>query len=101
MGLETSRSLMAGYGPLFSALNLLVQVVFLLEIAVRIASYAPRPLQFFRDGWNVFDFAVVALSLLPIAGPFASVSRLARLLRVVRLVSVTPEIGRASCRERV
>ena len=46
----------------------------------------------FLDGWNVFDFSVVALSLLPAAGPFATVARLARVLRVARAVSSMPEL---------
>ena len=48
--------------------------------------------RFFLDGWNVFDFTIVALSLLPAAGPFATVARLARLLRALRVVSALPEL---------
>jgi voltage-gated sodium channel len=92
MGLETSEPLMRAYGPLLGALNMVVQGIFVGEISLRWFAYWPRPFQFFRDGWNVFDFVVVALSLLPVAGPFAAVSRLARLLRVVRLVSVSPDL---------
>ena len=40
----------------------------------------------------MFDLAVVTASLLPQAGAFAMVARLARLLRVTRLVSVFPEL---------
>jgi len=62
-----------------------------LEIGLRLL--ARRPLAgFFRDGWNLFDFAVVAVSLLPVAGSFASVARIARALRVARLVSLSPEL---------
>ncbi|MCI0546527.1 MAG: ion transporter, partial [Candidatus Rokubacteria bacterium] len=65
---------------------------FVAEIAVRLLAHWPHLLRFFRDGWNVFDFLVVAASLLPQAGAFAMVARLARLLRVTRLVSVFPEL---------
>jgi len=92
MGVETSTAVMATYGRLLTTLNVAVQAIFLTEIAIRLLAYWPRPLRFFRDGWNLFDFSVVVLSLLPVAGPFATVSRLARLLRVVRLVSVAPEL---------
>lgn len=54
--------------------------------------YHRSSLRFFRDGWNVFDFTVIVLSLLPVGGQFATVSRLARLLRVTRLVSVSFEL---------
>lgn len=92
IGLETSPALWTRYGGLFDTLNLLVQVVFMVEIAVRLVAHAPRVQRFFFDGWNVFDFAIVALSLLPAAGSFATVARLARLLRALRLVSALPEL---------
>jgi len=59
---------------------------------VRLLAYLPHPLRFFRDGWNLFDFSVAAVSLLPEAGSFATVARLARMLRVTRLVSIVPEL---------
>jgi voltage-gated sodium channel len=92
VGVETDPGLMARHGPLFHALNALVQVVFVLEIAIRLLAFWPRLHRFFRDGWNLFDFAVVALSLLPAVGAFATVARLARLFRALRLVSALPEL---------
>lgn len=92
VGLETSSEVLARYGPALELVNTLIVAIFIFEITVRLISYWPRPLAFFRDGWNVFDFIVVALSLLPAAGSFATVARLARLLRVVRLVSVLPDL---------
>ena len=92
IGLETSEELLARYGALLELLNVLIGGIFVVEITIRIVGYWPRPLTFFRGGWNVFDFVVVAVSLLPAAGSFATVARLARLLRVVRLVSVLPEL---------
>jgi voltage-gated sodium channel len=92
VGLETSEDLLARYGTVFEVVNAVVIGIFLVEIAFRMTSYWPRPLAFFRDPWNVFDFVIVALSLLPAAGTYATVARLARLLRVVRLVSVLPEL---------
>jgi voltage-gated sodium channel len=92
VGLETSDTLTSRYGALFDGLDAVVQTIFVVEILVRILACWPRPLTFFRDGWNVFDFVVVAASLLPQAGAFAMVARLARLLRVTRLVSVFPEL---------
>lgn len=92
VGLETSEELVAGFGPLFELMNFVISVIFVFEISVRLVSYWPRPLNFFRDGWNVFDFVIVGLSILPVGGNFATVARLARLLRVLRLVSVLPEL---------
>lgn len=92
IGVETSETLTARYADVFHAIDVAVQVIFVVEIAIRILACWPRLLSFFRDGWNVFDFAVVVVSLLPQAGPFAMVARLARLMRVTRLVSIFPEL---------
>ena len=92
IGFETSPALWERYGNVFDALNFVVQVIFAVEIAVRLLAHAPRIHRFFLDGWNVFDFTTVALSLLPTAGPFATVARLARLLRALRIVSALPEL---------
>jgi voltage-gated sodium channel len=92
MGLETWPALAVRWPGLFRSMNGAVQGAFLVEIALRLVAHGSRPDRFFRSGWNVFDFAVVALSLLPAAGPFATVARLARILRVGRLVSGMPEL---------
>jgi voltage-gated sodium channel len=80
------------FGPVLAATEIVIQAIFVAEIAIRVLAHWPRPAAFFRSGWNVFDFAVVAASLLPQAGPFTMVARLARLLRVTRLVSAFPEL---------
>jgi voltage-gated sodium channel len=92
IGVETSAALTARYGAVIRALEMLIQTIFVAEIAIRVLSYWPRPVAFFRSGWNVFDFAVVAASVLPQAGAFAMVARLARLIRVTRIVSAFPEL---------
>jgi voltage-gated sodium channel len=92
IGVETSPALTARYGAAIVVIEILIQTIFVTEIAIRILACWPRPLAFFRNGWNVFDFVVVAASLLPQAGAFAMVARLARLMRVTRLVSAFPEL---------
>ena len=92
VGLETSETLVADYGGLFELADVVVQTIFVIEILIWLAAHWPQVGRFFRDGWNVFDLAVVAASLLPQAGAFAMVARLARLLRVTRLVSAFPEL---------
>ena len=92
IGVETSAALTARYSAVIGALEMLIQTIFVAEIAIRILAYWPRPVAFFANGWNVFDFSVVAASLLPQAGAFAMVARLARLMRVTRLVSAFPEL---------
>jgi voltage-gated sodium channel len=62
------------------------------ELAIRIAAYGRRPQDFFRDGWNVFDFVVIGLAFAPGLRDNVTLLRLARLLRVVRLISVMPDL---------
>jgi len=88
LGLETSKSAMAAYGGLLHALDRIILTVFVLEILLKL--YATG-LRFFRESWNVFDFLVVGIALVPAAGPFA-VLRALRVLRVLRLISVVPRL---------
>jgi voltage-gated sodium channel len=92
IGVETSPTLTGRYGSLIGVVEMVIQAIFLIEITIRVAACWPRPFAFFSNGWNTFDFAVVAASLLPQAGAFAMVARLARLMRVTRLVSMFPEL---------
>jgi voltage-gated sodium channel len=62
------------------------QAVFVVEIALRVVGYAPRLGDFFRDGWNVFDFVIVALSLLPAIGSLSFGARVVRVLRMLRFL---------------
>lgn len=92
LGIETSRSAMAFAGGAIQVGNWVIQAVFVFEIAIRILAHWPKPLVFFRGGWNLFDFLVVAAAFLPVDGGFATIGRLLRLLRVTRLVSAFPQL---------
>lgn len=91
-GLETSAALVQNYGPLLRAADRLILAIFIAEAALKMAALAPRPWRYFHDGWNVFDFLIVVICLIPAAGPFAIVLRLARILRLLRLVSTLPKL---------
>lgn len=92
LGLETSPSMVEGYGKYLLMINNLVLAVFVIEAIIKITAVAPRFKLYFGDGWNLFDFSVVVLSLIPATGEFAMIARLARLLRVARLISTIPEL---------
>ena len=91
-GVETNAALVAQYGALLHTLDAAVLAIFIAEITLKIAAHGRRPLDYFRDGWNVFDFAIVALCLLPVGGPFAAVLRLVRALRLLRLITALPRL---------
>ncbi len=65
-------------------------LIFCIEILMKLMVYR---LSFFRDGWNVFDFIVVAIALVPATGPL-SVLRAMRVLRLLRLVTALPAMRR-------
>ncbi|WFE74061.1 ion transporter [Roseinatronobacter sp. S2] len=90
LGMETSDTLMGAAGPLILTLDKLCLTIFVLEIALKF--YAHR-LSFFRSGWNVFDFLIVGIALVPGAQTF-SVLRALRILRLLRVVSVSPNLRR-------
>lgn len=90
LGLETWPRAMAAAGPLLIALDRICLAIFVAEIGLKL--YA-RGWRFFRDGWNVFDFAVVGIAVLP-ATQGLSVLRAMRILRLLRIVSVTPRLRR-------
>jgi len=92
-GLETNAAIIASHGTLLRALDVFVLTIFVLEIVLKLAAHGRRPLDFFRDGWNVFDFFVVTLCLLPMDSQFAVVLRLVRTLRLLRLVSALPKLN--------
>lgn len=90
LGLETVPAVMDRAGPAIRAIDRLCLGIFVVELALRL--YA-QGLRFFRSGWNVFDFLIVGISLLPANGGF-SVLRALRILRVLRVVSVVPSLRR-------
>jgi voltage-gated sodium channel len=88
LGLETSATVMAQAGPWLLALDNIVIGVFVIEIAVKLYAHSWR---FFHDPWNVFDFIIIAIALIPDSGPLA-VLRALRILRVLRLISMVPRL---------
>ncbi|MFZ4763970.1 MAG: ion transporter [Roseimicrobium sp.] len=91
-GLETDASIMARHGPLLHSLDWLVLAIFILEAALKLTAHGGRPWRYFQDGWNVFDFSILVLCLLPFESQFAVVLRLARTLRLLRLVTALPKL---------
>ncbi len=92
IGLETSHEVVAQYGGLLHLLNEAILVVFIVEALLKITAVAPRFGLYFGNGWNLFDFTIVVLSLLPATEEFALVARLVRVLRVLRLISTVPQL---------
>ena len=71
---------------LHRVMDLIILYIFILEIVIKMVAEGNHPVQFFADGWNVFDFLIVAVGLMPFGGNAITALRLVRLLRVLKLV---------------
>ena len=91
-GIETNAGFVERNHGVLRFFDGLILAVFAAEAALKMAAHGRRPWLYFTDPWNVFDFIVLLLCLLPVAGPFAAVLRLARALRLLRLVSALPKL---------
>jgi voltage-gated sodium channel len=90
LGMETSPALMAEWGGIIRTLDRVCLAIFVGEILLKLLAFGGR---FFRSGWNVFDFLIVGIALVPGAQGFG-VLRAMRVLRVLRLISVVPQLRR-------
>jgi len=90
LGLYIDPTVLENWDPIFHFIDQICLVIFVVEITVKLIAYR---LHFFRSGWNVFDFLVVAIALVPGNGAL-SVLRTLRVLRVLRVLTVVPSLRR-------
>ncbi len=90
LGMETSKPIMAAAGPLILMLDKLCLAIFVAELLMKMFVYR---FAFFRDGWNIFDFIIVGVSLIPATQGFSAIRAL-RILRVLRLISTVKSLRR-------
>jgi len=88
IGAETSPAVMDSIGSYIDFFDLLILVLFTLEIILKIFVYR---FSFFKNSWNLFDFSIVAISIVPAAGSFA-VFRALRIIRTLRLLKSIPRL---------
>jgi voltage-gated sodium channel len=97
VGIQTFDEQIKEYETLIFWVDQLILLIFLLEIIIKMVAEGKRPLRYFNDGWNIFDFSIVfvcyAAMLLPdVQGFYLAVLRLVRVLRVFRLVRTIPKL---------
>ena len=90
LGMETSSTLMNAAGPVILMIDRICLGIFVVEILLKLYAHCAR---FFRSGWNIFDFTIVLIALVP-SGQGLSVLRALRILRVLRVISVAPSLRR-------
>lgn len=96
VGVQTYPEMNRAYGGILRVLDIGILVVFTLEVIIKMVAKAPRPLHYFNDSWNIFDFVLVAACLmepiLPIDAAYLPVLRLIRILRVLKLITAIPDL---------
>ena len=92
LGLDTYDAIDREAGGLLQTLNDVFLGIFVVELAIRIGSYGRRTQDFFKSGWNVFDFVVIGAAFVPGLRENSTLLRLVRLARVLRVVRVLPEL---------
>jgi voltage-gated sodium channel len=90
LGLETIPFVNEEIGPLLWLIDNICLLIFVGEISAKLLAYR---LGYFKDPWNIFDFVIVAIAVLPVGGGL-SVMRALRVLRAVRIISVVPAMRR-------
>ncbi len=77
---------------LIIVLDWLITLIFLIEITIRFLA-EPIKRNFFKNAWNIFDTTIVAISIIPVEdSELAVIGRLIRIFRVLRMVSIIPEL---------
>ena len=92
VSVETFPEIATQHAASIHLLNNIVLAIFTLEVVLKITAEKAQPWRYFKDGWNLFDFIIVAICFLPLGGSYVAVLRLFRLLRVIRLITVIPKL---------
>ncbi len=89
LGLETTQ-FGKDNATILHKIDFVILLIFTIELILKLVVYR---LKFFKSGWNWFDLIIVAVSWVPSSGPL-SVLRAFRILRVLRLFSIVPQMRR-------
>ena len=96
VGIQTYKGFAQNHKDVLELLDAFILGVFTIEVVIKIVAEGKKPLNYFKNPWNVFDFLIVAACLLepilPINSTFLPVLRLARILRVLKLVTTLPKL---------
>lgn len=94
VGVETYPAFDDGtvLGRIVDSIQGIILIVFVIEIFLKIIACGSRPFDYFREPWNVFDFAIVVACLLPINMKSMTVVRLLRILRSLRMITILPRL---------
>ena len=93
IGIETYPEIALRHKTVLHILDNIIIACFVVEIGLKILAEGRRPWNYFRDPWNVFDFLVVAVCLVPLSDThYFAVLRVMRVLRILRMVTFLPRL---------
>jgi voltage-gated sodium channel len=92
LGFKTIGDVETNYSLFLQFADAFVTIYFVFEIAIKMVA-EKKFVNFFKSGWNLFDFTIVVITLLPLeSSGYAAVARLLRIFRVLRLFTARPEL---------
>lgn len=93
IGVETYPGLAKKYHEVLMIIDKLIIGIFTIEIALKIVANGKRPWIYFSDPWNVFDFLIVVICLIPFSDThYFAVFRILRILRILRMINIFPKL---------
>lgn len=92
VGMATYAEFAERNNSILEFFNAIVLGIFIAEVVVKLIAEVPKPLNYFKDSWNVFDFIIVAAAFMPFGGSSIAILRLLRLLRVLKLIKALPKL---------
>jgi len=97
VGIQTYGDAVIHFQTLLNRLDLVILIIFTIEVIIKVLAEGKKPWNYFKDSWNIFDFTIVAVCYLAFVLPnmdasFIAVLRLARILRVFKLITAIPKL---------
>lgn len=92
LGFKTLDQVETNYDLFLRFADYFITVYFVFELAIKMVA-EKKFLNFFKSGWNLFDFIIVVITLLPLeSSSYAAIARLMRVFRILRLFTARPEL---------
>ncbi len=92
LGFKTLGSMSTAYENVWYIIDYAVNLYFIFEITVKMIA-EKRIINFFKNKWNLFDFIIIVITLLPLeSSGYAAVARLMRVFKILRLFTARPEL---------
>ncbi len=92
LGFKTIGDVSSSYSALWIIVDYAINLYFVFEITIKMLA-EKKFINFFKSKWNIFDFVIVVITLLPLeSSGYAAVARLMRVFKILRLFTARPEL---------